>query len=180
MRVTLLAALLACTAALAQVDELAAARAALRAGDTIAASAAVERHLAVNPNDARAQFLRGVILNEQGRTNEAMEVFYILTVDHPELAEPYNNLAVIYAARGDYQRARENLEAAVRVNPEYAVAHENLGDIYARLASQAYEKAAKADKASRSAAAKLALARDLVNYTPKRAASDAGAAPKRN
>jgi hypothetical protein len=29
-------------------------------------------------------------------------------------------------------------EAAVRNNPNYAVAHENLGDIYARLAYQSY------------------------------------------
>jgi Flp pilus assembly protein TadD len=180
MRITLLATLLACSSVIAQVDELAAARAALRAGDMLAASAAVDRHLAVNPNDARGRFLKGVILNEQGRNNEAFEVFYFLTLDHPELAEPYNNLAVIYAARGEYDRARETLEAAVRANPQYAVAHENLGDIHARLASLAYEKAANLDTGSRSAKAKLALARDLVNFAPKRAAGDAGAAPKRN
>jgi Flp pilus assembly protein TadD len=180
MRITPLLAFLACTSAIAQVDELAAARAALRAGDLLAASAAVSRHLALKPDDTRGRFLKGLILSEQGRTDEAFEVFYVLTVDHPELAEPYNNLAVIYAARGDYNRAREALESAVRANPDYAIAQENLGDIYARLATLAYEKAANLDKASRSAKAKLTLARDLVNYAPKRAASEPSTAPKRN
>jgi len=165
----------------AQVDELAAARTALRSGDLVAASAAVNRHLAVNPNDPRGRFLRGVILGEQGRTNEALEVYLFLTQDHPELAEPYNNLAVIYAGRGEYTLAREALEAAVRANPEYATAYENLGDIHARLASQAYEKASKLDANNRGARAKLTLARDLVNYAPKRAAEDTTApAAKQN
>jgi tetratricopeptide (TPR) repeat protein len=165
----------------AQVDELAVARGALRSGDLVAASAAVSRHLAVNPNDPRGRFLKGVILGEQGRTNEAFEVYLFLTQDHPELAEPYNNLAAIYAGRGEYARAREALEAAVRVNPEYATAYENLGDVHARLANQAYEKASQLDAANRGVRAKLTLSRDLVNYAPKRAAEDTTApAAKRN
>jgi tetratricopeptide (TPR) repeat protein len=174
-----LAGTVACPAVLAQVDELAAARAALGTGDTVAASAAVERHLVLKPNDPRGRFLKGVILAEQGRTAEAFDAFLILTQDHPELAEPYNNLAVIHAARGEYARAREMLESAIRVNPEYAAAHENLGDVHARLATQAYEKAAKLDAGNRGARAKLALARDLVNFAPKPAADEAAAAAKR-
>jgi Flp pilus assembly protein TadD len=118
-----------------------------------------------------------VILTEQGRSHEAFDVFFVLTQDHPEFAEPYNNLAVIYAARGEYERARELLESAIRVNPEYATAYENLGDVYARLASQAYEKAAKLDVANRGAHVKLALARDLMNYAPKPRPADAASAP---
>ena len=178
----LLAAMVASNATLAQVDGLAAARAALRSGDTVAAAAAVERHLALNPKDPRGRFLKGVILTEQNRSSEAFDVFFVLTQDHPEFAEPYNNLAVIYAARGQYERARELLESALRVNPEYATAYENLGDVYARLASQAYEKAAKLDAANRGAHVKLALARDLMNYSPQPRPADAASAlpPRRN
>jgi Flp pilus assembly protein TadD len=174
----LLAGMVASSAPLAQVvDELAAARAALRSGDTVAAAVAVDRHLARNPKDPRGRFLKGVILTEQGRASEAFDVFFVLTQDHPEFAEPYNNLAVIYAARGEYARARELLESAIRVNPEYATAYENLGDIYARLASQAYEKAAKLDAANRAAHVKLALARDLMNVSPKPRPADAASVP---
>jgi len=179
---TFLAGMVACGAPLAQVDELAAARAALRGGDTVAAAVALNRHLALNPKDPRGRFLKGVILAEQGRSNEAFDVFFVLTQDHPEFAEPYNNLAVIYAARGEYERAREMLESAIRVNPEYATAYENLGDLHARLASQAYEKAAKLDAGNRGARAKLALARDLMNFAPQPRPADAASAnaPRRN
>lgn len=175
-----LAAMAAGPAALAQADDLAAARAALRDGDTVGASVAINRHLALHPKDPKGRFFRGVVLAEQGRSNEAFDVFFALTQEHPEFAEPYNNLAVIYAARGEYERAREMLEAAIRANPDYATAYENLGDLHARLASRAYEKAAKLDAANRSAQAKLALARDLMNYSPRpRPADAASAAPTR-
>ncbi len=177
----LLAALAVGSAALAQADGLAAAREALRGGDTVGAALAVERHLALHPKDPRGRFLQGVVLAEQGREDEALDAFFALTQDHPELAEPYNNVAVIYAARGRYERAREMLESAIRVNPEYATAYENLGDVHARLASRAYEKAAKLDAANRGARAKLALARDLVNVAPKpRPAAAAASAPRQN
>jgi Flp pilus assembly protein TadD len=89
----------------AQVDDLATARAALREGDLAAAATAIDRHLVAKPTDERARFLKGVILSEQGRTNEAFDVFFALTQDHPELAEPYNNLAVIYASQEQYDKA---------------------------------------------------------------------------
>jgi Flp pilus assembly protein TadD len=161
----------------AQVDDLATARAAFRGGDLTAAAAAVDRHLVAKPADERARFLKGVILSEQGRTNEAFDVFFALTLDHPELAEPYNNIAVIYAARGEYERAREALEGAIRANPDYAVAYENLGDVYARLAARAYEKSLDLDGANRTVRAKLALTRELPVVTPKRPAADRSASP---
>ena len=58
--------------------------------------------------------------------------------DYPELAEPHNNLAAIYAAAGEYGKARAELEEAIRLNPRYAPAHENLGDVHALLAGQSY------------------------------------------
>ena len=65
-----------------------------------------------------------------------------LTRDYPELAEPYNNLAVLHAASGHLEKAREALETALRLDPGYATARENLGDVYLRLAASAYEQAA--------------------------------------
>jgi tetratricopeptide (TPR) repeat protein len=161
----------------AQVDDLATARAAAREGDLAAAAAAVDRHLVAKPTDERGRFLKGVILSEQGRTNEAFDLFFALTQDHPELAEPYNNIAVIYASRGEYDRARDALESAIRANPEYAVAYENLGDVYARLAARAYEKSLGLDAGNRTVRAKLALARELPAATPKRPAADPRTSP---
>lgn len=164
-------ALLCLAGAAVRADDVSDARAALRAGDRAAALAAVERHLAAKPGDAEGRFLKGVILSELGRSADAFDVFFLLTQDYPELPEPYNNLAVLYAARGEYERARANLEMAIRANPAYATAYENLGDVHARLSVQAYEKAAQLDAANRRAGEKLALARELAEYVPRRSAS---------
>ena len=168
--VTLLA--LACGAN-ARADDVRDARAALREGDAKSALAAIDRHLAAKPQDAEARFLKGVVLNELGRPVEAFDMFFLLTQDYPELPEPYNNLAVLYAARGDYERARSTLELAIRANPAYATAYENLGDVHARLSTQAYEKATQLDTANRAARAKLVLARELANYAPRKPAAAA-------
>ena len=95
-------------------------------------------------------------------SNDAIAVFSKLTEDYPELPEPYNNLAVIYAQQKQYDKAKQALEMAIRTHPSYATAHENLGDIYARLASQAYDRALQIDSSNSSAQAKLALIRDLM------------------
>ncbi len=122
----------------------------------------VDNALSQHPRDAQLRFLKGLILTEQNKAGEAIVVFSKLSEDYPELPEPYNNLAVLYAAGGQYDKARIALEMAIRTNPTYATAHENLGDIYARLASQAYDKALQLDSGNSSAKSKLTLVRTLV------------------
>lgn len=116
-----------------------------------------------NPKHAEARFLKGLVLAEQGRTEEAKEVFLALTDDYPELPEPYNNLAVLYAANGDYAMARKSLIQAINHHPSYATAHENLGDIYARMAGIAYGRALEIDAENQTARVKLAMVRELFS-----------------
>ncbi len=122
----------------------------------------VDAWLKARPKDARGRFLRGMILTQQKKIDEAIRTYIDITQDFPELPEPYNNLAVIYAGMGDYDKARVQLENAVRALPSFAAAHENLGDIYARLAAVSYEKAAKLDAANKTAPAKLKAVNDLL------------------
>lgn len=135
-----------------------------RAGQTAAALQRAQAFVATKPDDARMRFLLGVMLSDGQRTTEAIEVFLKLTLDHPELAEAHNNLAALYAGAGDYDRARIALESALRASPGYATAYENLGDVYAVLASQAYSRAAKLDPGNSRLLPKIALVRDL--FTP--------------
>jgi tetratricopeptide (TPR) repeat protein len=121
-----------------------------------------DAHLAKNPRDAQMRFVRGVILTEMKDTGAARDVFERLTEDFPELPEPYNNLAVLYASQGAYDKARNSLEMAIRTHPSYATAHENPGDIYAKMASQAYDKALQLDSSNAAAKNKLSLVRELV------------------
>jgi Flp pilus assembly protein TadD/ketosteroid isomerase-like protein len=123
----------------------------------------IDKYLAGKPKDAQGRFLKGIVLTEMNKPNEAIAVFSKLTEDYPELPEPYNNLAVIYAQQKQYDKAKQALEMAIRTHPSYATAHENLGDIYARLASQAYDRALQIDSSNSSAQNKLALIRDLMS-----------------
>ncbi len=123
--------------------------------------------LATKPRDAQVRFLKGVVLSELNRGGEAIAVFQKLTEDYPELPEPYNNLAVPYAQQRQYDKARTALEMAIRTHPSYATAHENLGDIYARLASQAYDKALALDSSNVAAQNKLAMIREMMSVTGK-------------
>lgn len=143
---------------------------ALRKGHNNVALEKINAYLTVNPKDAQGRFLKGLILTELGRNADSIKVFTELTEDYPELPEPYNNLAVLYAAQADYERAKHSLEMAIRTHPSYATAHENLGDIYAKMASQAYDKAMQLDKSNVSAQTKLALIQDLFSPTPRAAA----------
>lgn len=122
----------------------------------------INEHLGSKPKDPQGRFVKGLILTEMKRNGEAILIFKKLTEDFPELPEPYNNLAVLYASEKQYEKARQALEAAIRTHPAYAVAHENLGDIYAKLASQAYGKALQIDARSTTAQSKMAMIRDLA------------------
>lgn len=160
--------------ALAQSDELRSASELIKLGEYERALAMVEAYLKERPKDARGRFLKGLILVEQKKTDDAIVVFTDLTRDFPELPEPHNNLAVLYANRGQYDKARSALEMAIRTHPSYATAHENLGDVYAKMASQAYGKALQLDSGNRTAQTKLNLIRELFSGTvpaPQAAAS---------
>ncbi|WP_408630402.1 nuclear transport factor 2 family protein [Methyloversatilis thermotolerans] len=123
----------------------------------------IESFLAQKPRDPQGRFFKGLILTELGRIQEATLVFQKLTEDYPELPEPYNNLAVLYAQQKQFEKARTALEMAIRTHPSYAVAHENLGDIYARMATQAYDRALQLDSSNAGAQSKLNLIRELVS-----------------
>jgi len=135
----------------------------MEAGKLEEALTLTDAELKRNDADATLRFLRGLVLTRLNRFEQAIDAFSKLTEDHPELPEPYNNLAVVYAATGDYERAQEALQKAINTHPSYATAHENMGDIYAKLASQAYNQALELKEDNLSAKAKLALINDLFS-----------------
>jgi len=142
----------------------------------------VDAYLSSRPKDAQGRFLKGLIYTEMNKPAEAIAVFTKLSEDYPELPEPDNNLAVLYAQQKQYDKARTALEMAIRTHPSYAIAYENLGDVYAKLASQAYDKALQLDNSNAATQNKLALIRDLITTSGKanvkpQAAAPAAAAP---
>lgn len=152
-------------AASAQPDDLQEISRLIKQGQHAQAMDRVNALLATKPRDAQGRFLKGLILTEQNKLPEAIEVFTRLSQDYPELPEPYNNLAVLYAAQGQYEKARQSLETSIRTHPSYATAYENLGDVYTKLASRAYDKALQFDTSNTAAQTKLSLIRDLLTTT---------------
>ena len=140
----------------------------MRAGQFAEAQAKADQYLVAKPRDPQMRFLKGVLLTETGKAPEAIAVFTKITEDYPELPEPYNNLAVLYAGQNQFDKARAALEMAIRTNPSYATAHENLGDVYARLASQAYSRALQLDGGNAAVQPKLALIRTLFSAADNR------------
>src|SRR5712664_2642748 len=147
----------------ARADELQDIDRLLKQGQHAQALERVNQYLVQTPRDAKGRFFKGLILAEQNKVAEAIEVFTALARDYPELPEPYNNLAVLYATQGQYEKARQQLEMSIRTHPSYATAYENLGDVYTKLASQAYDKALQFDSSNSAAKNKLSLIRDLMS-----------------
>lgn len=141
-------------------------------GQQDAALERVNAYLEANPKDAQGMFMKGIILAEAGKRNEAIKTFNALTKTYPNLPEPYNNLAVLHAEAGEYELAKKALETAIKTHPSYATAHENLGDIYARMASEAYDKALQLDNGNARASNKLALIKDLFSTGAKNVAAN--------
>ncbi len=138
----------------------------------------VDIYISTKPKDAQGRFLKGLILTEVGRPADAIAVFTKLTEDFPELPEPYNNLAVLYAQQKQYDKARTALEMAIRTHPSYSIAHENLGDVYAKLASQAYDKALQLDSSNAATQTKLSMIKELISTSTKPGAKAGAAATK--
>lgn len=120
-----------------------------------------------DPHKAQARFLKGLILVQQKKEREAIALFSQLTIDFPNLPEPYNNIAVLQAATGQYEAARVTLEKAIQINPQYTTAHENLGDLYAKLAAQQYDKVLQLNTRHAPARNKLKIAASLVSVATK-------------
>jgi len=157
----LAALLLALLVGAAHADDYADVNTLLRQGKADQALAKADAYIAGKPRDPQMRFLRGVILTEQGKQADAIAAFTALTQDFPELPEPYNNLAALYAAQSQFDKARAALEMAIKLNPDYATAHENLGDVYARLAAQSYDRALKLEAGNATVPPKLALVRQM-------------------
>ncbi len=139
-----------------------------------AALADLDARIKSNPRDAQAKFKRGTVLAHLGRDDEAIDQFVELTQAYPELPEPYNNLAALYAKHGRYDEARAALETAVKANPGFGLAYENLGDLYLRLAAEAYKRAQSIGHPSGATGERLAAVEKIVAQQAKPAQRAAG------
>ena len=150
-----------------------------REGKFVEALAKAEVYLSSRPKDAQMRLLKGLVQRDAGKPADAISTFTRMNEDFPELPEPFNNLGVIYADQNQLDKARTAFEMALRTNPSYSTAHENLADVYGRLSSAAYNKALQIDLSNAAVAPKLALERQIITLNPtKLSAAQLAALPK--
>ncbi len=123
----------------------------------------IDKELAINPRNVQLRFVRSRVQIEIGQIEAAKKTLLELTQQFPELPEPYNNLAVLHAQSGNLDQAKEYLELALKVQPAFPAALENLGDVYTRLAARAYGKAYSLNKKLTNSERKMKLATQILN-----------------
>jgi len=136
----------------------------------------VNQYLVQKPRRRQGRFIKGLILAEQNKVAEAIEVFTALARDYPSCRSPYNNLAVLYASQGQYEKSAATTRDVDPYAPELRDRYENLGDVYTKLASQAYDKALQFDSSNSRGKEKLSLIRDLMSSNRLPRASSAPSA----
>ncbi|WP_298081106.1 tetratricopeptide repeat protein [uncultured Cardiobacterium sp.] len=103
----------------------------------------LETRLSTHPEDSRAAYLKGLVLMQLGRGDEAERWYKMMQANFPDLPQPGNALAVIYAGRGDLPAAEAALRALLEKHPDHTSARVNLARLYVQMAQTEYEKALK-------------------------------------
>ena len=106
-----------------------------------AAARSGEKLLLQNQQNTQARFLTAYAYQMSGKTGQATLLYETVIRDNPTLPEPRNNLAMIYLARGDYDRASQLLVEAINTHSSYGTAYANLSLVYKGIASEAYRRA---------------------------------------
>ena len=166
-----MALLLATPVASAQISSDTLARRLIQEGRIDEALSSIDASLRQRPRDGQLLLLKGAALSSANRKAEAIKVFRRMIEDKIDEAAAYNNLAVIYASRGEFESARTALEWAVNNKPDYATAYNNLGRVYASLASVAYKRALQLDRSDRTLPTKLAQLGEVLDQTGRESAS---------
>ena len=124
-----------------------------------------QEYLENQPRDPQMRFWQARLLEQLKRTAEAFDTYVALAQDYPELPEVQNNLGVMLAAQGRIDEARQAFEHALLNNPDYATAHENLGDIFLHLANRSYDNATRISGSNKSLNAKITALQSALQLT---------------
>lgn len=90
--------------------------------------------------DVQLMFQHARALALSGQPQAAKDIYLALTDRFPELIQPWNNLAVLYASEGDLVKAEEALQMALMGDPNNNHAKYNLIKIQQAIAQTASSK----------------------------------------
>jgi tetratricopeptide (TPR) repeat protein len=122
------------------------AQAQLAAGQAAAAQASLDQALRQRPAYPEALLLQGKLYEQRGDEDRALEAYSRAIAAGDQLAEPRYRRALLFIRRDRMGDAERDLEAAVRIQPNFSEAHYWLGRTYlaqgrAQAAREQFEQA---------------------------------------
>ena len=93
------------------------------------------------PNSSALLNILGVIFNNQGDYNTAINYYISAIKIDPNNSEIYNNFGSTLCKRGDFKEGLEKYEKAAKIKPDFVLAHQNAGR--AAMLLKKYESAIK-------------------------------------
>lgn len=133
-------------------------------GDRTRANELVEEVLSGNSKNAGAHLLKGQMLWQEGRREEAFQSIQTASAIAPQSAEAQYQLGRAYASRGDKQAAQTAFTEVLRINPRATAAQLELAQLQAP--TRPNESVRMAEEASRSdpggVHSRLTLVRSLI------------------
>ena len=134
----------------------------LNVGRVDAATADLERALAMDPNNGDALSLQSIIAIVQNDKDKALALARKAVDATPQSATAWIALSYAKQARFDLEGARENLYEATRVDPGNALAWARLSDIQASFGD--LDKALDSAKKAESLAPNLSLTQNVLGF----------------
>ena len=98
-------------------------------GQLDAAIASYQACLEQEPNNLLARFNLGVALGDNGLLVEALAELHQIIQEDAAHAEAHNSLAYVYVRLKNFPKAIEHYEKAIKINPKYDSARQNLDKV---------------------------------------------------
>jgi choline-sulfatase len=105
----------------------------IRQGDKVAAIAAYEQAVRLNPSDTDSLNDLSMAYLETQRIDDSERTFKWILATDPHYALAYNGLGLVAVRKGDMDAARRNFEQAVQLDPNVLEAELNLGRMYKNM-----------------------------------------------
>lgn len=139
---------------------------------------AIDATLIKSPRNVQLRFIKARVQIELRDFGSAKKTWLEITQQFPELPEPYNNLAALSAQQGRWLEARDYLELALKLRPDYVTAQGNLADVYLRLSETNYLSASKLQPNQREYGLRAKAIKEILNPVAKAATKPNSVTPK--
>ena len=139
---------------------------------------AIDTVLVKSPRNVQLRFLKARLQIELRDQVSAKNTWIEITQQFPELPEPYNNLAALSANQGKWIEARDYLELALKLRPDYVTAQGNLAEVYLRLSEMNYQSASKLQPNQREYGLRAKAIKEILNPVAKPVNKPSSVTPK--